>query len=131
MTPTRPTGHGLRLKERLHVGRSVTGVVFARAPFGAWVDLGVGFPALLEIICIAGLTPERFRAGDWCPVGSEVTAFIGDFRDRGRQIYLWQVWPRSEQARHKRGRRPGLLRFIVAGRLRSFGRWLLGRGPGR
>ena len=78
------------VKERLAVGQSVTGVVVARAP-SAWVDLGVGFPGLLEIIYIAGLTPERYWAGDWCPVGSEVAAFVGGFRDDGHQIGLWQV----------------------------------------
>jgi ribosomal protein S1 len=78
------------LKERVAVGQSVTGVVFAKAHFGAWVDLGVGFPALLEIPNIAGLTPERYRADDWCPIGSEVTADILSFRDSGHQIYLGQ-----------------------------------------
>ena len=81
------------LQERVAVGQSVTGTVVAKAPFGAWIDLGVGFPALLEIVCIAGLTPERYRADDWCPIGSEVTAFVSGFRDRGHQVYLWQVGP--------------------------------------
>ena len=62
------------MKQRLAIDESVTGVVFARAHFGAWVDLGVGFPALLEIICIDGMTPERYQSGDWSPIGSEVTA---------------------------------------------------------
>ncbi len=79
------------LKERLAVGQSVTGRVVARSPFGAWVDLGVGFPALLEIIHVADLTPEKYRAGDWCPVGSEVTALVGGFREAARQIGLRQV----------------------------------------
>jgi hypothetical protein len=93
------------LKQRLAVGQSVTGVVFARAHFGAWLDLGVGFPGLLEIICIAGLTPERYRAGNWCPVGSEVTAFVGGFRDDGQQIGLWQVRP-GEQRHAEPGAAP-------------------------
>jgi hypothetical protein len=79
------------LKQRLAYGRSVTGTVVAKSPFGAWVDIGVGFPALLEIVVIAGLTPERYRAGDWCPVGSEVTAFVGGFRDSSHQVGLWQA----------------------------------------
>ena len=78
----RPVGHGRGVHPR---------------HFGAWVDLGVGFPGLLEIIYVAGLTPERYRAGDWCPVGTEVTAFVGGFRDDGRQVYLWQVRPAGEQ----------------------------------
>ncbi len=79
------------LKQRLSYGRTVTGTVVARSPFGAWVDIRTGFPALLEIFVIAGLTPEKYQADDWCPVGSEVTAFIGGFRDKARQIELWQV----------------------------------------
>lgn len=79
------------LKRRLTYGQTVTGTVVAKSPFGAWVDLGVGFPALLEIVVIAGLTPERYRAGDWCPVGSEITAFVGGFRNGSNQVELWQV----------------------------------------
>lgn len=79
------------LRQQLVYGQSVTGTVVGKSPFGAWVDLGVGFPGLLEITVIAGLTPEKYRLGDWCPVGSEVTAFIGGFREDSRQIGLWQV----------------------------------------
>jgi ribosomal protein S1 len=79
------------LKQRLTIGQPVTGRVVAKSPFGAWVDLGVGFPALLEIVVMADLTPERYRAGDWCPVGSEVTANVAGFRDDNRQVGLWQV----------------------------------------
>ena len=79
------------LEQRLAHGQSVTGTVVAKSPFGAWIDLGVGFPALLEIIVIADLTPERYRAGDWCPVGSEVTAFVGGFNESSCQVGLWQV----------------------------------------
>lgn len=85
------------LKQRQAVGESVTGVVVARAPFGAWIDFGVGFPALLEIICIAGLTPERYRAGDWCLVGSEITTFVVGFDDRLHQIRLIQVQPGEQR----------------------------------
>jgi hypothetical protein len=79
------------LKLRLPTGQQATGVVIAKAPFDAWIDIGVGFPALLEIVCIAGMDPERYRADDWCPIGSEVTAFVGSFNDRRHQIGLYQV----------------------------------------
>lgn len=79
------------LKQRLGAGQTVTGVVVAKSPFGAWIDLGVGFPALLEIVVMEGLTPERYRANDWCPLGSEVTASVAGFRDKDHQIGLWQV----------------------------------------
>lgn len=86
------------VKRRLVIGQSVHDEVIARAPFGAWIDIGVGFPAELDIILIEGLTPERYQAGDWCPIGSEITAFVGGFQDHremrhGRQIRLWQVQP--------------------------------------
>lgn len=89
-----------QIMQRFAIGQSVTGPVVARAPFGAWMDLGVGFPGLLEIISMADLThatPERFRAGDWCPVGTTVNALVGDFLDRLHQIRLWQVrlWQRN------------------------------------
>jgi ribosomal protein S1 len=79
------------LKSRLQLGQTVTGQVIAKAPFGAWVDLGFGFPALLQIIHIAGLTPELYRADDWCPLGSEVTATVRWFNDKNQQICLRQV----------------------------------------
>ncbi len=79
------------LKERLSVGETVNGTVIAKAPFGAFVDIGVGFPALLEIVVMAGLTPEKYRADEWCPLGSAVTAFVGGFRDYSHQVGLWQV----------------------------------------
>ena len=81
------------VKQRLSVGQSVAGMVVAKAPFGAWIDIGFGFPALLEIICIAGLTPERYRADDWCSIQSVVTAFVGGFNDTNHQICLWQDRP--------------------------------------
>jgi hypothetical protein len=73
------------------VGQSVTGTVVDKRPYGVWVDLGVGFPALLEVPSIAGMTREMYQAGDWCPIGSEVTASVLAFRDSGFQIYLGQV----------------------------------------
>ncbi|MEM7353949.1 MAG: hypothetical protein AAF657_24320 [Acidobacteriota bacterium] len=75
-------------------GTRVEGRVIIHAPFGAWIDLKMGFPALLEIIVIEGLTPERYREDDYCPVGSCVEATISHYVDSRRQIYLKQTeWP--------------------------------------
>jgi ribosomal protein S1 len=79
------------VKRRLPIGMPVSGTVVARRPFGAFVDIGVGFPVLLEIIEIEGLTPELYRAGNWCPEGSRVTARVMSFQDRHRQIHVSQV----------------------------------------
>ena len=78
------------LKERLPVDSVVEGVVDAKSDFGAWIDIGVGFPALLEVVYIEGLTPERYQSGEWCPVGSNVRAMVLGYADRVRQVYLWQ-----------------------------------------
>lgn len=80
-----------QLKQRYTFGDPVRGVVVGKSPFGAWVDLGVGFPGLLEIAGIKDVTPEDYQQGRWCPIKSTIDAFIGDFNDTLRQIRVWQV----------------------------------------
>jgi len=82
-----------RLKGRLRVGESVTGTVVARAPFGPWIDIGVGFPALMLITEVEGLTPERYKADDWCPIGSTITAVVGIFNEKAFVVRIWQKTP--------------------------------------
>jgi ribosomal protein S1 len=79
-----------RAIENLSVGDTVTGKVICRAHFGAWVDIGNGFPALLEIIHLAGLKPSDYKAGNWCAIGSELEATILAFSGEGRQVRLTQ-----------------------------------------
>ncbi len=83
------------LKRRLPIDSVVSGTVVAKSHFGAWIDIGVGFPALLEIICIEGLTPQRYQSGEWCPVGSTIRARVLRFRDDAWQVYLWQCKPQA------------------------------------
>jgi hypothetical protein len=78
-------------KQRFALGMPVSGVIVARYRFGAFLDIDAGFPVLLEIIEIDGLTPEKYRAGDWCPTGARMTAHIMGFRDSDRQIHASQV----------------------------------------
>jgi len=47
---------------RLPMGSRLSGVVVARYPFGAFRDIGAGFPPLLEIVCVEGLTPSATKA---------------------------------------------------------------------
>ncbi len=82
-----------KLKQRLLTGQTVSGTVIAKAPFGAWLDIGVGFPALIEIVCITGMTGERYRSDEWCPIGSHISAKVGGFDDRNHQVAVWQVMP--------------------------------------
>lgn len=103
------------LKRRLPIDSRVSGVVVRKEPYGAWLDIGAGFPTLIEIIYIDGLTPEKYQAGDWCPVGSTVEAFVMAFVDgpdpSDRQIRLWQViserlWDDYCRWRQERGMPP-------------------------
>jgi ribosomal protein S1 len=86
------------LQQRLCVGQCISGLVVAKSHFGAWLDIHVGFPALLLIPDIAGLTPERYHADDWCPVGSTVTAEVVRFNDADKQIRVSQGKPHESIA---------------------------------
>lgn len=94
------------MKKRLAVGQSVNGEVVSKAQFGAWLDIGVGFPALLLIPNVAGLTPERYHKDDWCPIGSTLTANIILFNDPDQVVRVGQVTPQEQrQACHPDSRR--------------------------
>ena len=73
----------------LSEGQPVSGTVVTRAHYGAFVDIGVGFPACLQIIFMDEMDRETYIANEWCPVGSAVTARI--LKIAGRQIALEQV----------------------------------------
>jgi ribosomal protein S1 len=85
------------LKKRLAAGQTVSGVVVAKAPFGAWLDIDVGFPALLLIPDVAGLTPESYRTDHWCPIGSIVVAEVVVFNDRNHQVRVSQRKPHEDR----------------------------------
>lgn len=70
------------MKQRLAVGQTVSGTVVAKADFGAWLDIGIGFPALIFVPDVAGLAPDSYINDQWCPpVGSAITAEIVLFAD--------------------------------------------------
>ncbi len=78
------------VKQRLKIGDQVEGRVTDKAGFGDFIDIGEGFPALLESILMQ--TPEeyRYRPTDYYPLGSTVKAIIVLFDDWNRQIRLTQ-----------------------------------------
>lgn len=78
------------LKSKYSIGDKVTGIVIAKAHFGAWNDIGVSFPALLEIINIENLEPADYQNDMWCTVDSEVEAVICGFNEENFQIHLTQ-----------------------------------------
>lgn len=47
-----------RLKQQLAVGLLVKGTVVAKAPFRTWLDIGTGFPDLLLMSDVEGITPK-------------------------------------------------------------------------
>lgn len=85
------------VRENFSVGQTVSGVVVAKAAFGAWLDIGAGFPALLLIPDVAGLTPERYRADDWCPVGGIQETQIVLFNDPEHRVRVAQGIPHEDR----------------------------------
>ena len=82
------------VKSRLVIGETVEGVVVARFPFGVFIDLGVGFPALLEVIQFERAQQRPYRQLDDYPaVGTTVSARVVAFNDRNRQVGLTQLNP--------------------------------------
>ena len=71
------------VRARLTVGQVVRGEVTARAPFGVWVDIGVGHPALLLVPEMAGARQRRITFEDYAPLGAVVEARIMALGDRG------------------------------------------------
>ena len=78
------------VKARFKTGQEVEGRVVHKAPFGDFVDVGAGFPALLEITQMPEPPPGQ-SASDLNPVGSTVKARIASFEEtHEKQIRLTQ-----------------------------------------
>jgi ribosomal protein S1 len=81
-------------KARLHAGSRVSGKVVARYIFGIFLDIGVDFPALLEIIQFNPPLKRRpVVLEDYPAVGSMIDARVVAFNDRNRQVGLTQRDP--------------------------------------
>ncbi|MSU79413.1 MAG: hypothetical protein EXS16_15150 [Gemmataceae bacterium] len=78
-----------RLKQTFPVGQLNVGTVIAKAPFGAWLDIGVGFPALLLIPDIDGLTPGQYESDNWGPIGSTIEVVVGIYNDKSLTVRVW------------------------------------------
>jgi small subunit ribosomal protein S1 len=76
------------VKRLLAIGTDVEGVVTRVAPFGVFVDLGVGFDGVLEVPQMAGTNRKRIE--DYPAVGARVTAKVITHQDRNKQVYLTQ-----------------------------------------
>jgi ribosomal protein S1 len=77
------------IKGALAVGQEVRGEVIARAPFGVWVDIGAGHPALLLVPEMAGACERPLRFEDYPQLGEVIEARIVSLGDRA-EIRLTQ-----------------------------------------
>jgi predicted RNA-binding protein with RPS1 domain len=79
---------------RLLIGQHVRGTVIARAPFGVWLDINAGHPALLLVPEMRFAKEGRITFEDYPPIGEIVEATIVALGDRA-EISLSQQ-PRSD-----------------------------------
>lgn len=78
-------------KTTLQCGVEVSGKVVARAPFGIFLDIGAGFPALIRVVDLRNADVTAYTSMEMYPaVGSQATGIIIGFNDRNRQIELTQ-----------------------------------------
>jgi ribosomal protein S1 len=71
------------------LGAQVSGRVVQREHFGVFIDIGVGFPALLLCVHFAD-DAARGLPDDYPPVGTDVAGRVYVHNDRDRQIGLTQ-----------------------------------------
>lgn len=84
------------LKKQIPFGTVIEGTIVGKSPFGAWIDFGVGFPGLLEIILMSELQSRhkdylKYLDDTLYPLNSKISAKVGAYDDRNRQIRLWQI----------------------------------------
>ena len=85
-------------RARLAVGRDVRGEVIARAPFGVWVDIDAGHPALLLVPEMTGASERPIRFEDYPPIGAELDARIIALNDRAEIALSQRPGPGGEGA---------------------------------
>jgi small subunit ribosomal protein S1 len=94
------------VRTRLRVGQAVRGTVIARAPFGVWLDIGVGFPALLLVPEMREAKLRRIPFEDYPPTGAQIEACINALGDRG-ELGLTQQRPEDDPWRDPSEFAPG------------------------
>ena len=79
------------LKRRLPIGASVNGRVVHRESFGVFVDIGVGFPALILVVRLKNADMTPYTSMDMYPaVNAEVDGRIYVFDDDKHQVGVTQ-----------------------------------------
>jgi exosome complex RNA-binding protein Rrp4 len=77
------------VRERLRIGQHVYGPVIARAPFGVWLDIHAGHPALLLVPEMRGAKERRITFDEYPAIGEVVEARIVALGERA-EIRLTQ-----------------------------------------
>ncbi len=77
------------IRQHIMVGQTVRGEVVARAPFGVWIDIGIGHPGLLLVPEMAGARERSISFDEYPLIGTTVEARIICLGDRG-EISLTQ-----------------------------------------
>ncbi len=78
------------IKCKLEIKQSVKGKVIARAEFGVWVDIGVGYPALLLVVNFANSNAKAKDFIGYPSIGDTVEAKINALGSRA-EIGLSQI----------------------------------------
>ena len=79
------TPHDLPLPDTI-----VHGIVVANAPFGIYLDIGCGIPALLDIIHVA--LDDREPIPQWThPIGTQLTAKVSDTSDTEIKLHQFEM----------------------------------------
>lgn len=92
-----------QVKAAVPVGAEVSGRVVACQPFGVFVDLGLGFPGLLEVLEFADPAAQSRGEESFPAVGASVTAWVLQHVDHNRQLRLTQRRLSAEQWEPIRG----------------------------
>lgn len=71
------------IRAQICVGQHVCGAVIARAPFGVWLDINIGHPALLLVPEMRGAKELRMTFEDYPDMGEIVEARIVAVEERG------------------------------------------------
>jgi hypothetical protein len=72
-----------QIRAGLEVGQLARGIVIARAPFGVWLDIGVGQPALLLVPEMREAKVRRLSFEDYPQIGEPVEGHIIALGNRG------------------------------------------------
>ena len=92
-----------RVKAAVPIGAEVSGRVVACQPFGVFVDLGLGFPGLLEVPEFGDATARSRGMEGFPAVGVVLTAGVLQHMDHDQQLRLTQRPLTAEQWEQARG----------------------------